>query len=146
MTYMIVRPYRRSLVPRGAMDRVFEGSFVRPLDTNGRAVLPVDVEARPDEYVVRASVPGLKPEDLRVEVLGDSVTLAGEVRNGDAPDGASYLLQERHHGRRQFSRRLTLPTPLNPSKAEATIEHGVLTLRLPKADEAKPKTISVKIK
>jgi HSP20 family protein len=127
------------------MDRLFDESFVRPLGspmlTAGCGVA-LDVQTEKDEYVLRANVPGLKPEDLHIEVVDNTVTVHGEIKEESKTEQDNFLLQERRYG--QFSRSVTLPTPLDPGKAEATIENGVLVLRLPKAEEAKPKMITVK--
>ena len=127
------------------MDRLIDESFVRPFGspmlTAGYGVA-LDVQTDKDEYVLRANVPGLKPEDLHVEVVDNTVTIRGEIKEESKTEQDNFLLQERRYG--QFSRSVTLPTPLDPGKAEATIENGVLVLRLPKAEEAKPKMITVK--
>jgi HSP20 family protein len=127
------------------MDRLIDESFVRPFGspmlTRGYGVA-LDVQTDKDEYVLRANVPGLKPEDLHVEVVDNTVTIRGEIKEESKTEQDNFLLQERRYG--QFSRSVTLPTPLDPGKAEATIENGVLVLRLPKAEEAKPKMITVK--
>jgi len=127
------------------MDRLFDESFVRPfgspMRTRGYGVA-LDVQTEKDEYVLRANVPELKPEDLHVEVVDNTVTIRGEIKEESKTEQDIFLLQERRYG--QFSRSVTLPTPLDPGKAEATIENGVLVLRLPKAEEAKPKMITVK--
>ena len=112
-----------------------------PMLTAGYGVA-LDVQTDKDEYVLRANVPGLKPEDLHVEVVDNTVTIHGEIKEESKTEQDNFLLQERRYG--QFSRSVTLPTPLDPGKAEATIENGVLVLRLTKAEEAKPKMITVK--
>jgi len=144
MTTLSLTPFRDALSLRDAMDQLFDQSFIRPWRFEGGYGLRVDVRAADDEYVLTAAVPGLKPEDLQVEVIGDTVTIKGEVKDETQNGDRTYLLQERRYGR--FARSLTLPASLNPAKAEAAIENGVLTLRLPKADEAKPKSITVKVK
>ncbi len=145
MTNRMLSPIREMLSLREAMDRLFDESFVRPFGsrtlTAGYGVA-LDVQTEKDEYVLRADVPGLKPEDLHVEVVDNTVTIHGEIKEESKTEQDNFLLQERRYG--QFSRSVTLPTPLDPGKAEATIENGVLILRLPKAEEAKPKMITVK--
>ena len=145
MTNRMLSPIRDMLSLREAMDRLFDESFVRPLSspmlTAGYGVA-LDVQTDKDEYVLRANVPGLKPEDLHVEVVDNTVTIRGEIKEESKTEQDNFLLQERRYG--QFSRSVTLPTPLDPGKAEATIENGVLVLRLPKAEEARPKMITVK--
>jgi HSP20 family protein len=145
MPTLSLSPYRDMLSLRDAMDQLFDQSFIRPYMTDGAGFgLSVDVRAEGDDYVITAAVPGLKPEDLNVEVLGDTVVLKGELKQEREENEKSYLLRERRYGR--FSRSITLPTVLNAGKADASIENGVLTLRVPKADEAKPKAISIKVK
>jgi HSP20 family protein len=113
----------------------------QPVGFNGGTRLPVDVKADSEAYEITAAVPGLKAEDLQIEILEDVVTLRGKTaERGEETDG--YLLRELDLG--EFSRSLRLPDPLDASKAEAEVANGVLTLRIPKAEEARPKTIKVK--
>jgi HSP20 family protein len=112
-----------------------------PTGFNGGTRLPLDVKAEPEAYEITAVVPGLKPEDLQIEILEDVVTLRGKM--GDhSRENDGYLLREIEMG--EFVRSLRLPDPLDASKAEAVVQNGVLTLRIPKAEEARPKTIKVK--
>jgi HSP20 family protein len=148
LTLKTYRPARVADVNRAfdPLDRVFdlrEWAALRPYRLEA-FVLPVDVVATEDEFVLTAVVPGLKAEDLSVEILGDTVTLRGDVRAPDYGKDARALLQERVYG--EFARRLTLPVELDGAKAEALVENGVLTLRLPKAEAAKPKQIKVTVK
>jgi len=148
MTNRMLTPFREMLSLREAMDRLFDESVVRPLGSywtgDGGYGLALDVQTEKDDYLIRANVPGLKPEDLQVEVVDNTVTLRGEIKAERKVEEENYLLQERRYG--QFSRSISLPTAVNSAKAEAVIENGVLTLRVPKAEEAKPKAISVKVK
>ena len=102
--------------------------------------LAVDVREEEDAYILNALVPGLKADDLNVQVLENVVTLEGEFK----ADESEYLLRELPHG--SFRRTLTMPATLDSAKAEAKISDGVLTLRLPKAESARPKTIKVAVK
>jgi HSP20 family protein len=77
-------------------------------------------------------------------VVDNTITLRGEIKEESKVEQENFLLQERRYG--QFSRSVTLPTPVDHGKAEATVENGVLTLRIPKAEEARPKMITVKAK
>jgi HSP20 family protein len=77
-----------------------------------------------------------------VEVLGETVTIRGEIKSEQNGEQDGYLLQERRYGK--FSRTLNFPVELDGAKAEASVENGVLTLRVPKAETARPKTIKVK--
>jgi len=110
---------------------------------NGGSRLPLDVHVDDDAYEITAAVPGYKAEDLKIQVLDDVVTLSAEKEHSEDGDG-QYLVRELPLG--EFSRSLRFPEPLDASKAEAKVEHGILTLRLPKAEEARPKTIKVQAK
>ena len=112
-----------------------------PQGFNGGRRMPVDVSAEDDAYVIRAAVPGLKPEEVEIQIHDDIVLLRGTPKAEDAEE-RDYLMREMAPA--EFERRLRLPEPVNAAKAEATIENGLLTLRLPIADEAKPKTIKVR--
>ena len=130
------------------MDRLFEDSFVRPsrvLTALGEAAAPVlDVYQTPNEVVVKAALPGMKPEDINIDITGDTLTIKGETKAEQEIKKEDYLYQERRFG--AFSRTVVLPGGLQPDKAEATMEDGVLTLTIPKAEEVKPKAIKVKAK
>jgi HSP20 family protein len=112
----------------------------QPTGFNGGRRLPIDVRADDEAYEITAEVPGLSAEDVKIEILDDVVTLRAELETEE--DGERVLLRER--GPVSFERRLRLPDPLDVDGAEAKIENGILRLRLPKAEEARPKTIEVK--
>jgi len=138
---LYISPYRRFATLRHAMDRLFEENF--PETAHEREfVLAVDVEARDDDYYLTAFVPGLEADDLNIEVLNNTVTLRGEFKTEKKEDG-KYLACELPGG--SFSRVLTLPTALDPAKAEASIKNGILKLHLPKAEAHRPKTIKVSV-
>ncbi len=138
-------PFNDLISLRDAMDRLFEESFVRPWRSElipwSRSELPLDMYETDDEVVVKASVPGVKPEELDVTITGDTLTIKGETKTESEVRRESYLCQERRYG--AFSRSVALPEGLNTDKVDATFEHGVLTLHIPKAEEVKPKTIKV---
>ena len=133
---------------RQAMDRLFEDSFVRPsraLATFGESATPaLDVYQTPTEIVVKAAMPGVKPEDVNIDITGETLTIRGESKVEEETKKEDYLYQERRYG--VFSRSVVLPSGLKSDKAEATMEDGVLTLTIPKAEEVKPKAIKVKSK
>ena len=104
---------------------------------------PIDVKAGNDAFEVKAFLPGLKAEDISIQVVNETITLQGEYKY-EIDEKANYLLQEIPAGK--FYRTITLPDILDASKAEAEMKDGVLTLRVPKAEEAKPKTIKVNVK
>lgn len=102
--------------------------------------LNVNVRDEEDTFVLSALVPGLKADDLSIQVLEDVVRIEGEFK----ADGDEYLMQELPNG--IFRRALRLPSEIEAEKVEAKIVDGVLTLRLPKAESARPKKIKVSSK
>ena len=141
-------PFTELMSLRQAMDKLFEDSFVRPsrvLSTLGELGAPtLDIYQTPDEVVVKASLPGLKPEDVSIDITGETLTIKGETKAEQEIKKRDYIYQERRYG--AFSRSLILPSGLKPDKAEATMEDGVLTLTIPKAEGVKPKAIKVTAK
>ena len=129
--------------------RTPHGRFMRPHTMHNfrpqpfsdvEVFFPVDVKAGEDDFVITALLPGLKAEELSIQVVNETVTLQGEFKYQPEENG-NYLLQEIPGGK--FSRIITLPDLLDAAKAEAEMKDGVLTLRIPKAEEAKPKTIKI---
>src|SRR5512136_3061603 len=135
-------PARDMVSLREAMDRLFEESFLRP-DLFGAgetpaSALPLDMFETENDVVVKASVPGVKPEDIDVTVTGDLLTIKGEFKLEENVEKENFIRRERRYG--SFSRSLALPTAVNVDKATAEFENGVLKLKLPKSEEVKPKT------
>ncbi|MDF1500426.1 MAG: Hsp20/alpha crystallin family protein [Anaerolineales bacterium] len=112
----------------------------QPTGFNGGRRLPIDVRVDDEAYEITAEVPGLTADDLKIEILEDIITLRAEIETEEGDE--HVLLRER--GPVSFERRLRLPDALDIEGAEAKIENGLLWLRLPKAEEARPKTITVK--
>lgn len=140
-------PFRDLISLREAMDRLFEEGWVRPregwlLPTEG--TLAIDMYETPDSVVVKSAVPGVKPEDIDITITGQTLTIAGETKTEEEVERENYIRRERRYGR--FSRSIALPSGVQGEKAEATFEQGLLTLTIPKAEEAKPKVIKVKSK
>ena len=102
--------------------------------------LNVNVRDEEDTFVLSALVPGLKADDLNIQVLEDVVRIEGEFQSNDE----EYLLRELPNG--SFQRTLRMPTEIDSDKVEAKIVDGVLTLRLPKAESARPKKIKIAVK
>jgi HSP20 family protein len=136
---LYISPYHRMASLRGAMSRMIEDSIVDTA-TEREMMLAVDVQAEDEAFEIVALVPGLEAEDVSIEVLNNTVTLRGEFKN-TAKEDAKFLVSELPAGR--FSRVITLPTVLEPAKAEATIKNGVLHLRVPKAESHRPKAIKI---
>jgi HSP20 family protein len=106
--------------------------------------MPIDVYATGDEAVLIAAVPGMQPDDLELTVHQNTVTLRGTVRSAaDAEDtkNATWYVSELGSG--TFQRSVTLPFPIDADHAQATFEHGLVRVTLPKAESAKPKTIAI---
>jgi HSP20 family protein len=137
-------PLREMMTLREAMDRWLQNSIsgTGQLLANMRPeAIPMDVIERDDSFEVRAAVPGVKPEDVEVTVQGERLTVRAEARAQEERRGESWLMREHRSGTAQRS--ITLPSPVSSENAEARIENGVLTLRLPKTQSALPKRISV---
>ena len=132
--YPDARPYRR---------------VARRWAENQEHTLGINVreDAERDAYILSALVPGLKSQDLNIQVLEDVLRIEGEyMRSGpvDKADEDQYLMRELPNG--SFTRTLRLPSTIQADAVEAHITDGVLTLRLPKAESARPKKIQVKVK
>jgi HSP20 family protein len=138
---MYVSPYRRVARMREAMNRLLEENMGEIEQVNEREMLlAVDVQAEDESYLIKALVPGLDAEDINVEILNNTVTIRGEFQS-DQEEDAKFLTCELPSGR--FSRVITLPTTLDPTKAEASLRNGVFELRIPKAEAHRPKVIKV---
>ncbi len=135
-----ISPYRRMATLRDAMNRMFEESLPDTPAAEREMMLAVDVLAEDEAYEITALVPGLNADDVNIEILNNTVTLRGEFASSEKKE-SKFLACELPAGR--FSRVITLPTALDPSKAEANIKDGVLRLRIPKAEAHRPKTIRV---
>jgi HSP20 family protein len=135
---------RRELVSmREAMDRLLGENLAEGRVTRqGEARLPIDVYTTPSEIVIVAAVPGVPPDEVEVILEGETLTIRGELP--PPLENVDYIFQERPYGR--FSRALTLNVPIDVDNIEATFNHGLLTLTLPKTVPAEPKTIKVKAK
>lgn len=139
---MYISPYRRLASLREAMDRMIEES-VNEGPTEREMVLAVDVQAEDDDFIIRALVPGLDAEDLNIEIMNNTVSIRGEFKSFEQEENVRYLTCELPEGR--FNRVITLPVDVEVSQAEANIKNGVLTLRVPKAEEHRPKSIKVNV-
>lgn len=140
-----IDPFRDLMSFRSAMDRLFDETLGQPgLPYGGLGAPAIDLYQTADEVIIKASLPGVDPKEINISVTGDVLTLRGEVGAERDVEGAQYHVKERRFG--AFTRSVGLPTAVVADKADAQFEHGVLTLRLPKAEEVKPKTITVRAK
>lgn len=132
---------------RDAVGRLFEESFVNPRALEslmfGRS-FPLDITDAEQEYVIDASLPGVKPEDVQITALGDTLTIHATRKPAEATEKTkTYVRRERYEG--EIQRIITLPVPIEAERVIATYENGVLTVRVPKTEAAKPKQIQVMI-
>lgn len=135
-------PFRDLLTMRGAMDRLLDSSLGEQGEwSKPEWALPLDVTENENEYVVKASIPGMKPEDLDITYNNNMLTIRGETKSEEEKEDTRYHLRERRFG--SFSRSITLPTSVNAGKIKASYDAGVLTLQLPKAEESKPRRIQI---
>ncbi|MBV7331634.1 Hsp20/alpha crystallin family protein [Chloroflexi bacterium TSY] len=139
-------PFREMATLRNSLDRFFDEPFFEShrlwpwrLDEFTPAV---DVSEEENAYVVKASVPGVNPDDVEVTISDNVLMIKGESKEEKEVDEKNYHLRERRFG--SFSRSLTLPMAVEADKVEATHDNGVLHLRLPKSEEVKPKKIAIK--
>ncbi len=139
-------PARDMMTLREAMDRLFDDAFTRPLSMAGNnwSVPAVDMYQTDNEIVVKAAIPGIKADEVQINITGDVLSLKGEVKQSEEAKEKAYHIREQLWG--SFERTLVLPSNVVADKARADFENGILTITLPKAEEAKPKTITIKTK
>ena len=139
-------PAREMMTLREAMDRLFDDAFTRPisLGNGGWSSPAIDMYQTDDDVVVRAALPGFKADEVQINVTGDTLVLRGELKHEEEKQDRAWHIREHRWG--SFERSITLPTDVRADKANADFENGILTINLPKAEEVKPKTISVKAK
>ena len=144
MSMMRWDPFAEMTTLRQAIDQLFENSYIRPGNSSsaGGPGVPVDLVERDDAVVVKASLPGVRPEDLQIQVQQNILTIAGEQREQREREQGRYHLVERRIGR--MSRSIALPVSVDADASEATFTDGVLTLTLPKAEQARTKQIAVR--
>lgn len=140
-------PARDMLALRDQMDRLMESAWgsswgTQPGQWQGVSAFPVDVYQTDKEYVVKATLPGVKAEDLDVSIVGESISIKAQTREETDVNEDNWLLKESRYT--SFARTLSLPSEVQADKVEATLEDGVLTLKLPKSEALLPKTIKVK--
>lgn len=140
------QPVNDALSLREAMDRLFEDSWVGNRAWNGTPggwMEPsLDVYETPENVVVKAIVPGVKPDEVEITVKGNYLAISGESKEEIESKDKNYLRRETRLG--TFSRVIELPDGLETDKAEAKFENGVLNISFPKAEEVKPRTIKVR--
>jgi HSP20 family protein len=131
---------------RTTMDRLFDEGFSRPwrlISTDVEATFPVEVAETEQEIEVKASLAGVKPEEVEISLTNDVLTIKAEHRETAEDKKRDYYRREIRYG--AFQRSLSLPVSVDSEKAEARFEHGMLSLRLPKAEALRPKQIKISV-
>ena len=137
-------PFQDMLTLREAMGQLLEDSVVRPTSgprSNQSFVPALDLSETPEAFLVEVTVPGLKAEDLNITVENNVLTISGEVRQEKESKERNYHRVERRFG--NFQRSVSLPNRVKADAINASLENGVLHLSIPKAEEIKPRRISV---
>jgi HSP20 family protein len=138
-------PFGELMSLRQAMDRLFEDSFVRSpgasVLANAAGALALDVRTTPDALVVEAALPGISPDDVEITVEGGTLSISGSYRDEQTEEEGDYLVREIRRG--SFGRTISLPEGLEADRATATFENGMLALRIPKAEQVKPRQIRI---
>lgn len=146
MSMMRYEPFEALVPLRNAMNRMLEESFLgmERFEWFGR-VFPLDIRDAEHEYIIEASLPGIRPDELQVLAAENTVTIRATRKREEKGEKTDvYVRRERYEG--EMSRIVELPTPFDAANATAIYEHGVLTLRLPKAAVPEPKHIPVEVK
>jgi HSP20 family protein len=141
-------PFRGPMTLRQArdmLDRLFDedaGRWPTWLPNWMEGNLALDVYETDEAVMIKTAIPGVKPEEIDISVSGDTLTISAETKEDEEVKRENYIRRERRYG--TCCRSVTLPGGLEADKTEAKYENGVLTLTIPKAEEVKPKTITVK--
>jgi len=137
-------PFEKALSWREAMNRLFEESLAPswPFVESEARPLALDMSETDEALVIEGSLPGVKPEDIDISIVGSTLTIKGETKEEKDEDKGSYHYRERRYG--AYQRAITLPVNVDVDKAESAFENGVLKLTLPKVEASKAKRIPVK--
>jgi HSP20 family protein len=137
-------PFQDAVTLREAVNRLFEESFVPSAPARGAGFAPaLDLSETADAYMIEMAVPGMKAEDLNVGFENGVLTISGEVKQDSENKERNYHRIERRFGR--FSRSVSLPASVRADAIEAKLESGVLHLNIPKAEEVKPRKITINV-
>lgn len=138
-------PAREMMSLREAMDHLLNDAVTRPLGPKDEWTVPaIDMYQTDDNVVIQAAIPGIKADEVQINVTGDLLTIRGEVRHQEDKVEKAWYIHEQRWG--AFERSVALPTAVVSDKAAAEFENGILTVTLPKAEDVKPKLITVKAK
>lgn len=144
MSIMKWDPYGDLAGLQNAVNRLFDDSVFRSREKQGNlaGMFPVDVYETADAVVVQAEIPGLTLEDINVQIMENQLFIQGEKRQA-GPDESRLMRTERAYGR--FQRSFTIGIPVKQEGIKARLKNGVLEVTLPKADESKPKQITIDV-
>jgi HSP20 family protein len=137
-------PFEGLKTLQSRINDLFADGRTHPTSTTGVWYPPVDILESQESYLVRAELPGMKREDLNLEVHDGVLTLSGERRLEEPANGVAYQRTERVAGK--FSRSFYLPQTVKHDGINATYRDGILEIHVPKAEEAKPKQIAISVK
>jgi len=131
---------------RDDMDRFFDSFFERyPKERSEGFWAPtLDIEEDKDNFMVNVELPGMKKEDIKISLSGETLTISGERRYESEEKGKTYFRLERAYGK--FQRTLNLPAEVDANRTKASYQNGILTLTMPKSERAKAKEIAIEVK
>ncbi|HOK22457.1 MAG TPA: Hsp20/alpha crystallin family protein [Candidatus Hydrothermia bacterium] len=139
-------PFREVTSLRDEIDRLFDSFFGRQTSMGPREgfwVPPIDVEETDNEYIIKAELPGVKKNDVKISATEDTLTISGERKIEREEKGKTYHKIEMNYG--QFERSIKFPTEVIADKAKATYKDGILTVSIPKSEKAKPKELEIQV-
>lgn len=130
------------ITPSTPRESVREESYGAPVQEDGEGQLTIDVYQTDNDIVIKSTIAGVKPEDLDVSIVNDMITIRGERKQDEQVPEENYYYQECYWG--TFSRSVILPVDVLADKVEASMKNGILTIRMPKADNTRTKKIQVR--
>lgn len=134
-------PFEEMTSLRDAMNQLVAESFVRPRGGSNAMQPAVDLYETDGEYVLKVSAPGLKPDNFEITAQQNVLTIQGHTQEEQQEEGARYHVREQRFG--EFLRTVRFPTPIDAERIQASLSNGILTIRVPKSEAAKPRRISV---
>jgi HSP20 family protein len=145
MSMMLREPFEAITPLREVMNRLMEESFVWPerVELSAARAFSLDIRESEDkqQYIVEANLAGFKPEEIEITSSGDTITIHAAKKGEEKSEKGGYVRRERYVG--EMSRTITLPSHVDADKIQASYDQGVLTLRIPKAEAARPRQIPV---
>ncbi|NTU84524.1 MAG: Hsp20/alpha crystallin family protein [Chloroflexales bacterium] len=134
-------PFEEMTSLHDAMNQLVAESFVRPRGSSNAMQPAVDLYETDGEYVLKVSAPGLKPDNFEITAQQNVLTIQGHTQEEQQEEGARYHVREQRFG--EFLRTVRFPTPIDAERIQASLSNGILTIRVPKSEAAKPRRISV---